>query len=75
MKQFSVAPFDQHLMLNGKRLTDDQAKLGALNITPGCVLHLQVRLLPTGDDWSKKHFLLYTIFLAHSQQFTTMYNF
>ncbi|XP_013383086.1 ubiquitin carboxyl-terminal hydrolase 48 isoform X2 [Lingula anatina] len=42
MRQFSVAPFDQHLMLGGQHLTDDHAKLGSLNIFPGDILYLKV---------------------------------
>jgi hypothetical protein len=42
MKLFSVAPFDQHLMLNGKKLIDQNATLASLGVLPECVLKLKV---------------------------------
>ncbi|XP_066296136.1 ubiquitin carboxyl-terminal hydrolase 48-like [Branchiostoma lanceolatum] len=42
MNAFSVAPFDQHLILNGHTLVDDVATLGSLGVQPGSVLLLKV---------------------------------
>ncbi|XP_035696880.1 ubiquitin carboxyl-terminal hydrolase 48-like [Branchiostoma floridae] len=42
MNAFSVAPFDQHLILNGRMLVDDVATLGSLDVIPGSVLLLKV---------------------------------
>ena len=42
MKLFSVAPFDQHIYLNGKVLSDNSAALGSLGVMPECVLKLKV---------------------------------
>ncbi|XP_074654774.1 ubiquitin carboxyl-terminal hydrolase 48-like [Tubulanus polymorphus] len=42
MKLFSVAPFDQHLYLDDRRLTDESATLHNLGILPDCVLKLKV---------------------------------
>ncbi|XP_007518887.1 ubiquitin carboxyl-terminal hydrolase 48-like [Erinaceus europaeus] len=41
MNAFSVAPFDQHLFLNGKTLSDDSATLGALGVVPECLILLK----------------------------------
>ena len=45
MKLFSVAPFDQHLTLDGQALEGDMESLAALNVFPGSILYLKVRRL------------------------------
>ena len=42
MKSFSAMPMDQHLTLNGIKLTDDEATLISLGIRPGSLLLLKV---------------------------------
>ena len=44
MKQFCVAPFDQHLLLKGKELTGDKETLASLQILPETTLYLKVKL-------------------------------
>ncbi|XP_077998127.1 ubiquitin carboxyl-terminal hydrolase 48-like [Glandiceps talaboti] len=45
MNEFSVAPFDQHLIIeDGSYLTRETATLGDLGVTPGDVLYLKVDL-------------------------------
>lgn len=43
MTEFQVAPFDQHLSLNGYELSDVHSTLGSLGILPDCRLTLKVR--------------------------------
>lgn len=43
MHAFSVAPFDQNLLIDGKILSDDTATLGSLGIIPESVILLKVR--------------------------------
>ena len=43
MRSYSVAPFDQHLQLDGVDLVDDKLTLSDLHVTPGCILELRVR--------------------------------
>ncbi|CAH3038895.1 unnamed protein product, partial [Porites lobata] len=42
MKSFSAMPMDQHLTLNGIKLTDDEATLISLGIRPGSLLLLKI---------------------------------
>ncbi|XP_061688495.1 ubiquitin carboxyl-terminal hydrolase 48 isoform X3 [Syngnathoides biaculeatus] len=41
MHAFSVAPFDQHLSIDGKSLTDDSATLGSLGVIPESIISLK----------------------------------
>ncbi|XP_054979011.1 ubiquitin carboxyl-terminal hydrolase 48-like isoform X3 [Sorex araneus] len=41
MHAFSIAPFDQNLSYEGKPLSDDQATLGTLGITPDSIILLK----------------------------------
>lgn len=38
-----AGPFDQHLILNDRELTDPDQTLGALGVYPNAVLKLKVR--------------------------------
>ena len=42
MKHFSVAPLDQHLMLDGQEISaENEMTLSALRIFPGAVIYLK----------------------------------
>ena len=42
MKHFSVAPFDQHLTLDGQEISaENDVTLSALRIIPGTVIYLK----------------------------------
>ena len=55
MKKFRVPPFDQHLICDGRDLSDNQASLAALGIYPGTVIYLQVR--KSDRQWSNKRII------------------
>jgi hypothetical protein len=42
MKLFHVAPFDQHLSIDGRDLVDNNATLGSLQVYPHSVILLKV---------------------------------
>jgi hypothetical protein len=45
MKLFHVAPFDQHLSVDGRDLVDNDATLGSLQVYPDSVILLKVSKL------------------------------
>ena len=49
MHAFSVAPFDQTLVLRGLQLADNEATLSNLGVEPECVITLKVDMPLTED--------------------------
>lgn len=49
VKLFAIAPFDQMLTLDGRKLEGDDMSLTELKLYPGCLLFLKVRQMCTTD--------------------------
>lgn len=63
MKQFSVAPFDQTLTVDGVVLSDDTATLKSLKVSPGAIVMLQVTL--NRISATNLHEYTYIMYLIH----------